>query len=111
MSAGGCCINVWELIELANHHPRVNILQPGPGVGGHCVAVDPLFISHAAPEESTLIQTARQINNSKPQHVVDQVIEAAKEFKSPTVACLGLAFKRDTSSSLWQEAGVGESRV
>ncbi len=66
-------INVWELIRLANHHPRVNILQPGPGVGGHCIAVDPWFIVAAAPEESRLIRTAREVNDGKPAHVLDKI--------------------------------------
>ncbi|GAA1142975.1 UDP-N-acetyl-D-mannosaminuronic acid dehydrogenase [Nesterenkonia lutea] len=87
-------INVWELIELANHHPRVNILQPGPGVGGHCIAVDPWFIVDAAPEQANLIRTARQTNDAKPEWVlgrIEQAMEAAGD--SPTVALLGLAFK------------------
>lgn len=86
-------IDVGELIGLANHHPRVNILNPGPGVGGHCIAVDPWFIVSAAPEESKLIRTAREVNDSKPQFVVDKIVEAAKEFDEPTIAILGLAFK------------------
>lgn len=86
-------VNVWELIALANRHPRVNILQPGPGVGGHCIAVDPWFIVHSAPNESRLIQTAREVNDGKPRWVIDQVKAAADRFKDPVVACLGLAFK------------------
>lgn len=86
-------MNVWELIALANHHPRVNILQPGPGVGGHCIAVDPWFIVHAAPELSPLIRSARNVNDHKPQWVVNKVKEAANRFKQPVIACLGLAFK------------------
>lgn len=88
-------INVWELIGLANHHPRVNILQPGPGVGGHCIAVDPWFIVHSAPQHSELIQAARRVNDGKPEHVVKQVLNAASRFKAPTIACLGLSFKAD----------------
>lgn len=88
-------IDVWELIQLANRHPRVNILQPGPGVGGHCIAVDPWFIVDAAPESATLIRTARQVNDSKPATVVEKVKKAASRFKDPKVACLGLAFKAD----------------
>ncbi|WPF81716.1 UDP-N-acetyl-D-mannosamine dehydrogenase [Sanguibacter sp. 4.1] len=88
-------VNVWELIELANHHPRVNILQPGPGVGGHCIAVDPWFIVDAAPEEARLIRTAREVNDSKPEVVVAKVVEAAKGFSRPLIAALGLAFKAD----------------
>jgi UDP-N-acetyl-D-mannosaminuronic acid dehydrogenase len=66
-------INVWELIRLANHHPRVNILQPGPGVGGHCIAVDPWFIVAAAPAESRLIRTAREVNDDKPAYVLEKI--------------------------------------
>jgi UDP-N-acetyl-D-mannosaminuronic acid dehydrogenase len=87
-------IDVWELIRLANHHPRVNILQPGPGVGGHCIAVDPWFIVAAAPTESKLIRTAREVNDSKPEWVVEQVRKAAESFGSEAkIATLGLAFK------------------
>ena len=88
-------IDVWELIELANHHPRVNILQPGPGVGGHCIAVDPWFIVSAEREHSNLIRTAREVNNSKPELVLDKVLIKADRFKNPTVAALGIAFKAD----------------
>ncbi|KAB1640837.1 UDP-N-acetyl-D-mannosamine dehydrogenase [Gulosibacter chungangensis] len=86
-------IDVWELIELANHHPRVNILQPGPGVGGHCIAVDPWFIVSAAPDEARLIRTAREVNDGKPVHVLDKVEALAQRFKAPVVAALGIAFK------------------
>ena len=86
-------IDVWELIELANHHPRVNILQPGPGVGGHCIAVDPWFIVSAEREASKLIATARGVNDSKPGVVIDKVLERAEKFKAPVVAALGIAFK------------------
>ncbi|HHP5737875.1 UDP-N-acetyl-D-mannosamine dehydrogenase [Bacillus paranthracis] len=86
-------INVWELIRLANRHPRVNILQPGPGVGGHCIAVDPWFIVDAAPEEAKLIHTARNVNDYKPMYVVEKVKEKANRFKNPVISCLGLAFK------------------
>ncbi|EJM83550.1 MULTISPECIES: UDP-N-acetyl-D-mannosamine dehydrogenase [unclassified Pseudomonas] len=97
-------ISVWELIRLANHHPRVNILQPGPGVGGHCIAVDPWFIVSKTPDQARLIRAAREVNDSKPQWVLDQVALAigkylqenpAKTAKDVTVACLGLAFKPD----------------
>ncbi len=88
-------IDVWELIELANHHPRVNILQPGPGVGGHCIAVDPWFIVSAAPEEAKLIHTARNVNDGKPEWVIDQVLKALKGKDNPVVAALGIAFKND----------------
>lgn len=91
-------IDVWELIELANHHPRVNILQPGPGVGGHCIAVDPWFIVDAAPQTARLIRSAREINDAKPKWVVDQAKAAAFDVqqatgRAPVVAVLGLAFK------------------
>jgi len=86
-------INVWELINLANHHPRVNILQPGPGVGGHCIAVDPWFIVDVAPETAKLIRTARMVNDSKPYFVIEKIKEATKNLQNPTIACLGLAFK------------------
>ncbi|MDQ0424624.1 UDP-N-acetyl-D-mannosamine dehydrogenase [Cellulomonas iranensis] len=88
-------IDVWELIELANHHPRVNILQPGPGVGGHCIAVDPWFIVDAAPQEARLIRTAREVNDAKPGLVVEKVVEKARRLRDPRVAVLGLAFKPD----------------
>ena len=88
-------INVWELIKLANRHPRVNILSPGPGVGGHCIAVDPWFIVDSAPESAKIIRTAREINDNKPHYVIDKVKKAADEFKRPVIACLGLAFKAD----------------
>jgi UDP-N-acetyl-D-mannosaminuronic acid dehydrogenase len=88
-------IDVWELIELANHHPRVNILQPGPGVGGHCIAVDPWFIVSSAPDEARLIRTAREVNDAKPGLVVDRVVEKAKRLREPRIAALGLAFKPD----------------
>lgn len=88
-------INVWELIKLANRHPRVNILQPGPGVGGHCIAVDPWFIVASAPDEARLISTARQVNDHKPEWVIEKIKAAVKQLNKPTVtvACLGLAFK------------------
>ncbi len=88
-------VNVWELIKLANLHPRVNILNPGPGVGGHCIAVDPWFIVSSAPGQSRLIEMARRVNDSKPGYVIEKVRRAADEFKRPVIACLGLAFKAD----------------
>lgn len=97
-------INVWELIRLSNRHPRVNILQPGPGVGGHCIAVDPWFIVSETPDEARLIRTAREVNDGKPQWVIDKVNEAVGKFlsanpektaKEVTIACFGLAFKPD----------------
>ena len=88
-------INVWDAIDLANRHPRVNILQPGPGVGGHCIAVDPWFIAHSAPDESPLIQTARRVNDGKPGHVVSTILQAAEASGADTIACLGLSYKAD----------------
>ena len=95
MICGPLNIDVWELIKLANRHPRVNILKPGPGVGGHCIAVDPWFIVSSAPETAKLIRQAREVNDSKPGYVLNQIIEAADQFKKPVVACLGIAFKAD----------------
>lgn len=97
-------INVWELIRLANRHPRVNILQPGPGVGGHCIAVDPWFIVSKTPEIARLIRTAREVNDSKPEWVLEKTKLAVAEFLQANpnktaldvkIACLGLAFKPD----------------
>ena len=97
-------INVWEMIQLANRHPRVNILQPGAGVGGHCIAVDPWFIVDSAPEQARLIRTARAINDGKPHWVLTKVEQAIKELEAEKqgiqrsdikVACLGVAFKPD----------------
>lgn len=93
MITDGLDINVWELIELANHHPRVNILQPGPGVGGHCIAVDPWFIVATAPESSRLIKTAREVNDSKPGFVLDKLLPQARRINEVKIAALGLAFK------------------
>lgn len=86
-------IDVWELISLANKHPRVNILQPGPGVGGHCIAVDPWFIVSTDRENSNLIRTAREVNDAKPEWVISKVKEAAGSSPEPVIAALGLAFK------------------
>ncbi|NER93859.1 MAG: UDP-N-acetyl-D-mannosamine dehydrogenase [Symploca sp. SIO1B1] len=86
-------INVWELIELANRHPRVNVLKPGPGVGGHCIAIDPWFIVDSAPEQAKLIRAAREVNDSKPSYVVSRVKAAIQEVEQPIIACLGLAYK------------------
>ncbi len=88
-------IDTWEVIELANRHPRVNILNPGPGVGGHCIAVDPWFIVDRSPEVSKLIRTAREVNDAKPEWVINRVVHCANKFKDPIIACLGLAFKAD----------------
>ncbi|WP_296427254.1 UDP-N-acetyl-D-mannosamine dehydrogenase [Yoonia sp.] len=97
-------IDVWDLIALANRHPRVNVLQPGPGVGGHCIAVDPWFIISSAPDKARLIRTARQVNDAKPHWVVTQVEQAVgqhlmmhpeKTAADVTIACYGLTFKPD----------------
>jgi UDP-N-acetyl-D-mannosaminuronic acid dehydrogenase len=88
-------VNVWELIGLANLHPRVNILQPGPGVGGHCIAVDPWFIVATNPEEARLIRLARLVNDAKPDFVCARVRERAAALKQPVIACLGLSYKAD----------------
>ncbi|MFW6259280.1 MAG: UDP-N-acetyl-D-mannosamine dehydrogenase [Halochromatium sp.] len=95
-------IDVWELIALANRHPRINILQPSAGVGGHCIAVDPWFIVDSCPEQARLIRTAREVNDHKPQWVIDQIklaiadalsAQPGKTMADIQVACLGLAFK------------------
>ena len=93
-------INVWELISLANKHPRVNILQPGCGVGGHCIAVDPYFITSAFPVESRIIAAAREINNYKAEWCAEKVVNAILRFelengRKPVVAMMGVAFKPD----------------
>lgn len=114
-------LDVWELIRLANHHPRVNILTPGPGVGGHCIAVDPWFLVDCAPEQTRLIRTSREVNEAKPQWVVDRVVAKAQKFKSPCIACLGLAYKPDIDDlrespaveivQQLQKGGVGELKI
>lgn len=97
-------INVWELISLANRHPRINILQPGPGVGGHCIAVDPWFIVSKTPQEAQIIHTARRVNDSKSNWVINKVklaiadylqLNPNKTINDITIACYGLAFKPD----------------
>lgn len=93
-------IDVWELISLANRHPRINILKPGSGVGGHCIAVDPWFIVSEGGEDARIIRTAREINNRKPEWVIEKIQNEVELFKSrkslePKVACFGIAFKPD----------------
>lgn len=90
-------INVRELISLTNQHPRVNVLQPGTGVGGHCIAVDPWFIIDSAPDLSKLMRTAREVNDAKPHWVVDKIVKGAADGGGPdgTIACFGLAYKPD----------------
>lgn len=87
-------VNVWEAIDIANRHPRVNVLRPGPGVGGHCIAVDPWFLVQAAPGPAHLIASARRLNDRMPQHVADQV-RAILGTNSSQIAALGLAYKAD----------------
>jgi UDP-N-acetyl-D-mannosaminuronic acid dehydrogenase len=100
----GLGIDVWELIALANRHPRVNILQPGPGVGGHCIAVDPWFIVASSPEQARLIRTARTVNDAKPAWVLEKITTAVADHlarhpsmiaEEVAIACYGLAFKPD----------------
>lgn len=104
MICDGLDINVWELIALANRHPRVNILQPGAGVGGHCIAVDPWFIVDTSPEDAKIIRMAREVNDTKPEWVLEKIkaaitdvlaAGAIKSIADVKVACLGLAFKPD----------------
>jgi len=109
-------INVWELIELANKHPRVNILQPGCGVGGHCIAVDPWFIVSDYPEQANLIKRARETNDYKADWCANRVIEVCIEFavktdREPVVACMGLAFKPDIDDLRESPAKYIASRI
>ena len=118
-------INVWELISLANRHPRINILHPGPGVGGHCIAVDPWFIVSKAPEDARIIKTARIVNDSKPLWVIDKVKLAITDFLRDnlsksivdiTIGCFGLAFKPDIddmreSPAVWITRELAKTHV
>lgn len=109
-------INVWNLIELANKHPRVNILQPGSGVGGHCIAVDPWFIVSDFPEQAHVIKRARETNDYKSDWCANKVLEACQEFESkydrqPVVACMGLAFKPDIDDLRESPAKYIASRI
>ena len=88
-------LDAWEVIELANRHPRVHIMQPGPGVGGHCIAVDPWFLISSQPDVCSLMSQARAVNDGKPGWVVDKVVRTAAELDDPLIACFGLAFKAD----------------
>jgi UDP-N-acetyl-D-mannosaminuronic acid dehydrogenase len=88
-------VDVWKAIDLANKHPRVNILQPGAGVGGHCIAVDPWFIVSAVPDTARLIRTAREVNDAKPHWVAERILKLAGRFREPVVACFGIAYKPD----------------
>lgn len=110
------CVDVWEAISLANRHPRVKILGPGPGVGGHCISVDPWFLVEAAPDLTPLIHTAREVNDSQPRFVVDLVRKALGDLSGKRIAALGLAYKPDVDdlrespaievASLLQQAGA-----
>ena len=93
MIADAMDLDVWEVIRLANRHPRVNILQPGPGVGGHCIAVDPWFIVHGAPEQAKIIRTAREVNDAKMAHVLERATALCEAHPDKRIACYGLAFK------------------
>ena len=114
-------INVWEMIELANKHPRVNILSPGAGVGGHCIAIDPWFIVAAARDDTKVIRAAREVNDGKPHFVVEKVKIAASRLRQPVIACLGLSYKADIDDlrespavhivEMLAEARVGELLV
>ncbi len=114
-------INPWEMIRLANLHPRVSILSPGPGVGGHCIAVDPWFIVASAPEEARLIRAARERNDGMPAEVREKVVARARELVNPVIACLGLAYKANVDDlrespaievvKLIVEADIGEVLV
>jgi len=109
-------INVWELIELANKHPRVNILQPGCGVGGHCIAVDPWFIVSDYPEQANIIKRARETNDYKADWCADEVLRACRQFeekyeREPIVACMGLAFKPDIDDLRESPAKYITSRI
>jgi len=109
-------INVWDLIELANKHPRVNILQPGCGVGGHCIAVDPWFIVSDFPEQAHIIKRARETNDYKADWCATRVLEECQKFtnktdREPIVACMGLAFKPDIDDLRESPAKYITSRI
>ena len=95
MICGDAGLNVWDVIELANRHPRVSILSPGAGVGGHCIAVDPWFIVASAPERARLIRTAREVNDAKPEFVLDRIRALLDADPDARAACLGLSYKPD----------------
>lgn len=97
-------VNVWDLIQLANRHPRVNVLQPGCGVGGHCIAIDPWFIVNQAPESTLLLQAARAVNDSKSQWVLQKIHESVATYQAahavaPSIACLGVTFKANVDDT------------
>jgi UDP-N-acetyl-D-mannosaminuronic acid dehydrogenase len=89
-------LNPWEVIRIANRHPRVAILTPGPGVGGHCIPIDPYFLIHQFKGQAKVMSAARQINNARPGEVVKQVLSESIALDNPTIACLGLTFKADS---------------
>lgn len=88
-------LDVWELIRLANRHPRVHILSPGPGVGGHCIAVDPWFLVQCDPDNTRLMRQAREVNNHKPHWVFERIKRRAERLRAPRIVCLGLSYKPD----------------
>jgi UDP-N-acetyl-D-mannosaminuronic acid dehydrogenase len=88
-------LDVWEIRQMANHHPRVEILRPGPGVGGHCIAVDPWFIVESAPDLARLTRTARDVNDQMPARTAERIVATSRRFRDPRIACLGLSFKAD----------------
>lgn len=90
-------VDPWEVIEQANRHPRVNILRPGPGVGGHCIAIDPWFLAHATERPTPLLEAARAVNRGKERWVIERVTQRAARLKAPVVACLGLTYKPDVA--------------
>jgi UDP-N-acetyl-D-mannosaminuronic acid dehydrogenase len=111
-------VDVWAVRELANRHPRVEILQPGAGVGGHCIAVDPWFIVHSAQEDARLIRTAREVNDDKPRRIIARVAKLADRFKAPTIACYGITYKPDVDDvrespalDIVEEIAAGGERV
>jgi len=103
-------VDVWEAISLANLHPRINILRPGPGVGGHCISVDPWFLVEAAPDLTQLIHTARNVNDTQPAHVVDLIRRAAGNIEGKRIAVLGLAYKPDVDD-LRESPAIEVSRL
>ncbi|MGM0929180.1 MAG: UDP-N-acetyl-D-mannosamine dehydrogenase [Actinomycetota bacterium] len=99
LMCGSAGVDVWRLIELANRHPRVDILNPGPGVGGHCIAVDPWFLVGAFPEQSGLTRAARELNDSMPRHVAERALATVADIAEPTIVMLGLAFKANVDDT------------
>jgi UDP-N-acetyl-D-mannosaminuronic acid dehydrogenase len=109
-------IDVWSVINIANLHPRVKILAPGPGVGGHCIPVDPWFIHQALPDQTPLIRAAREVNDGKPHFVADRIVKLAKRFRQPVIGLLGLSYKPNVddlreSPALEIACAVAERRI